>query len=417
MPRITNDNAFRAWLDTQPREVCVFVAARAAMRVFSFVTDQSRFGGNADHYKTQAQLAVLTAHAILISGVAALASTPEIPARTAAAAASRADTAASHIRADVDTATFSAAAAASDAAFSAAFATDTASAASAAFSAFSAARAAFPYADAYADCDIPFEQLLNRPLWGDEKEPDWPRPASQNLLTTDPHWSFWRDWYQGFLKGKPLDWELQRRVALIPDEDWEKGPEHIARKIEDIRREFEAEQPQQPTLLNEKPVSAEAAKAMAQKLKTNRDAIALTSASALEQIAEFREMVRGNNQLDPEFRERLLGFLDELAAKLQNLHNLLPSGSETPDEETGEQGVRWLRAFKASFFKEAAEYTSPGNVAKSIIPTGIILTCTGVGTLMGMPVAGTVVGGLITGQIKPGKAADDLLKPRTPAPE
>ncbi|MDE9449659.1 hypothetical protein J3R80_04150 [Aliiroseovarius sp. Z3] len=51
-------------------------------------------------------------------------------------------------------------------------------------------------------------------------------------------WSFWREWYQGFLNGKPLDWELQRHVALIPDEDWEKGPEHIAEKIEEIREEF-----------------------------------------------------------------------------------------------------------------------------------------------------------------------------------
>jgi len=51
-------------------------------------------------------------------------------------------------------------------------------------------------------------------------------------------WEFWRDWYQGFLDGKPLDWELQRRVALIPDADWEKGPEHIARLIEEIREPF-----------------------------------------------------------------------------------------------------------------------------------------------------------------------------------
>ena len=54
-------------------------------------------------------------------------------------------------------------------------------------------------------------------------------------------WSFWREWYQGFLDGKPMDWELQRRVAMIPDEDWEKGPEHIARMIEEIRARFKLE--------------------------------------------------------------------------------------------------------------------------------------------------------------------------------
>jgi hypothetical protein len=32
------------------------------------------------------------------------------------------------------------------------------------------------------------------------------------------------------LEGRPLDWDLQREVALIPDEDWEKGPEHIGAK-------------------------------------------------------------------------------------------------------------------------------------------------------------------------------------------
>ncbi|SHK14858.1 hypothetical protein SAMN05444000_12029 [Shimia gijangensis] len=52
---------------------------------------------------------------------------------------------------------------------------------------------------------------------------------------------FWRDWYQGMTIGKPLDWELQRRVALIPDEDWEQGPEHIAKCIEEIRAQFELE--------------------------------------------------------------------------------------------------------------------------------------------------------------------------------
>ncbi len=54
-------------------------------------------------------------------------------------------------------------------------------------------------------------------------------------------WSFWRDWYQGFLHGKPLDWELQRRVALIPDEDWDKGSAHVAGVIDEIRARFEVE--------------------------------------------------------------------------------------------------------------------------------------------------------------------------------
>jgi len=59
------------------------------------------------------------------------------------------------------------------------------------------------------------------------------------LQETRQRTDFWTKWYQGFLDGKPLDWELQRRVALIPDEDWEQGPAHIAQKIEEIQRAFE----------------------------------------------------------------------------------------------------------------------------------------------------------------------------------
>lgn len=61
------------------------------------------------------------------------------------------------------------------------------------------------------------------------------------ISSAHPEWSFWREWYQGFLDGQPLDWALQRRVALIPDEDWGKGPEHIALLIAAIRARFEAE--------------------------------------------------------------------------------------------------------------------------------------------------------------------------------
>ena len=52
-------------------------------------------------------------------------------------------------------------------------------------------------------------------------------------------WNFWKRWYEGMTAGRPLDWDLQREVALIPDDDWKKGPEHIARLIEEIEARFE----------------------------------------------------------------------------------------------------------------------------------------------------------------------------------
>ncbi len=85
-------------------------------------------------------------------------------------------------------------------------------------------------------------QLRKMKLW----YLDWSTTAHirKELLLRFPDivgeaWSFWREWYQGFLEGKPLDWDLQREVALIPNEDWEKGPEHIAGIIAEIRARFE----------------------------------------------------------------------------------------------------------------------------------------------------------------------------------
>jgi len=52
---------------------------------------------------------------------------------------------------------------------------------------------------------------------------------------------FWREWYQGFVEGKPLDWELQRRVALIDDAIWAAGPVAVAREIANVRSKYDLE--------------------------------------------------------------------------------------------------------------------------------------------------------------------------------
>jgi hypothetical protein len=42
-------------------------------------------------------------------------------------------------------------------------------------------------------------------------------------------WGFWIDWYDSWLQGNPFDQELQKKVALIPDDDWkhEGNPGHV----------------------------------------------------------------------------------------------------------------------------------------------------------------------------------------------
>lgn len=97
-----------------------------------------------------------------------------------------------------------------------------------------------------ADFDIHFlmknkvASLWNQPLYDGEE----PLTILGLLISLEKHpWGnvYWSDWLKGLLRGAPLDWNLQREVALIPDADWEKGPAHIADKIEEIKARFLAD--------------------------------------------------------------------------------------------------------------------------------------------------------------------------------
>ena len=49
-------------------------------------------------------------------------------------------------------------------------------------------------------------------------------------------WEFWLRWYQDALDGRPPDWPLLEKIALIDDETWTAGPEAVNAEIEQIRR-------------------------------------------------------------------------------------------------------------------------------------------------------------------------------------
>ncbi|MEP3025496.1 MAG: hypothetical protein ABJO71_06475 [Pseudoruegeria sp.] len=93
--------------------------------------------------------------------------------------------------------------------------------------------------------------IFNFPLWAEVIDfPNVANSKEQLLRFANPDteiWSFWARWYQGMWDGKPLDWELQRRVALIDDAVWKVGPEAVAEEIARIEREMAG-----PSLLEEK---------------------------------------------------------------------------------------------------------------------------------------------------------------------
>lgn len=262
----------------------------------------------------------------------------------------------------------------------------------------------------------PPDRVFLEPLWTSLQAPSEIRDATEALfeywLSDEQTWGFWHKWFQGFLYGNPLDWDIQLSVALIADESWIKGPAHIAREIDDLLIEFEGIEGSGPTdSEGDARVSPSAARNMSKRMAVNHEAIALVASGLIDHISNFRESIRGNNQIETAEREGLLEFLDNLLERLAKLLQITHENSVNPTRTTGEKGVLWLRSFKVALQKSGKEYLGPENIAVATIPTSIILGCTGIGSLLGMPVAGTVVGGLLTGQLKPAKAVEDILRP------
>jgi hypothetical protein len=81
--------------------------------------------------------------------------------------------------------------------------------------------------------------LLTVPLWHTETPPDWFTAAEATMRSywqseNPSHWSFWLRWWDAAVAGKPLDWQLQRDIALIPDDIWQSGPGPVAEAIAKI---------------------------------------------------------------------------------------------------------------------------------------------------------------------------------------
>lgn len=151
------------------------------------------------------------------------------------------------------------------------------------------------------------------------------------------------------------------------------------------------------------------------RIKQNRLPILFVSEMVLTLITEAREKLRGDNRLDPKDREAAFAELDilsELAREGQALPEVLPrDASESEIEKVDVATQRWSQKFDSALRENLKKTIDPENVASVAVPTGIILGCGALGALIAGPVgfgAGSVLGHLVTGQMKPGMAASKI---------
>lgn len=254
VPDFSDWRAAEAWFRAQPREVCVAMAARAALRAAPALVTVLR--DEADGAQDRHVLAVLRASALCW-----LAShgrgQPSAAADAARAAAEAADAAYAYAAADHYARGSIEAAHAARAAADTAAADDVDDAANAAFradahaaEAAQAPRAAqdirnIHYArDARAAVNAATAadaaraarpvDLRSSELWlagrPGQSATDW-SALKRILLSRDEDWEVWTDWYEARLRGDAPDLDLEEARLALPEATWEAGPKAVNEAI------------------------------------------------------------------------------------------------------------------------------------------------------------------------------------------
>ncbi len=241
MVEISNRDELEAWLKGQPREVCVAIAARAALRSLPYLSRAFR-GGKKLRNLEESFVAMLRCS--LISGVAA--KNPNLELHTVAGSAvydADAMNAMTHSAMVVfdpspqAVSWFALDHAIEDAGNYASTLSGLGQAHDALFKAGNSVVSALEWDINKLDKG---GSLLSEPIWISQ-DPigfDAARRDFDLTLSSDSNLNFWERWYEGAMSGNPMDWDMQTEIALIDDKVWKAGAKAVAEKIAEIEAKY-----------------------------------------------------------------------------------------------------------------------------------------------------------------------------------
>jgi len=300
---IKDGESLEAWLQDRPPEDAMAIAHRTALRVHSLWSDAMEY----EWVRKTDLTALPVLRLYLTSGVARKYPTPEVKAASTATRAASASATADR----------------------------------AASSASTAAAEIWEQIRIDAAALLAGLDLSQRPLWSDTP-PYWFTVADRNaraIWAKAPEpWHFWLRWWDGVLSGQQLDWELQKAVALIADEDWEKGPERIAEVIAEIEADHKADPDAEDidALVARMPPAAKATiETFATAIARHRDDLPATLDAILGFCAlEIERLQRKNYQSDDERDEakRQIRALLTIHSAVSRLQVVIPPEGALTDE-------------------------------------------------------------------------------------
>lgn len=417
---IENRESLEAWLGGQPREVAIAIAARAALRVMPI---WAAFG-ETDAARDRELTPLPFLRSGLISAVAAVYPTSEI--RDAARAA--ASTPISAIVA-VNAATVAVA----EAIATVTVVEDTAAVPRAADAARRAAEAADDTTAAIAagatvweaiqrDAEIVEggEDCLIRPLWPDRNPLQnlWERPSAQWSEPGSPY-DFWRRWYESLLfqpafppvpfgkqqlygkswtfGGPPIPQNIFYRIALIPNDTWDAGPEAVAEAIREIEAGFDTgEDDIANGLATMSPSAPKRIQATKRAMERHRADLPPTFDAILGYISLEVKRLQERNYRDADDEDeakRQIRTLTTLYRAVEHLQSLIPESDEMPieDAEKAEKLARlYLNTFK-DWPREHVDdvvggvYAMSGEIAGNTVRMGLVAATAFALPMIGVP--------------------------------
>ncbi|MCC1492188.1 hypothetical protein [Cognatishimia sp. F0-27] len=245
---------FESWLETQSQEVCVAIGCRAALRVWPIILANSNWRYGDDSFEKQKSLVLRTGWGLVTTAAAVVGKDyPEL--RESAYEAAISNTSAEqHLTGRGDASLLHMARLQATRSVRHNCVTVGGTVFTAGIPVFSSTNAAnfasiemaglVTLAQAQHDADFPPEDMLRQPLWHDTGPPEGLRPEDigETILDTNPHFSFFKRWYDGMVAGKPLPTDLLTRIVTeIDRETWESGAETVATEIAQIEADWNAQ--------------------------------------------------------------------------------------------------------------------------------------------------------------------------------
>lgn len=136
-----------------------------------------------------------------------------------------------------------------------------------------------------------------------------------------------------------------------------------------------------------------------------------------EQVGGFVERVRGSNSLNPHQKDRYLTFLVQHQKNIGDLASSLPDADAELDHRQSEVIANYLEKYWEHLGKNISEFLSAERTAGLTVPLGIVAVSTGIGTLFGQPIVGSILGAWLAGKSSPEKVVGKFLEGRDHPPE